>query len=119
MDEPEDLLRQMRDLIKVEAGGPVTLASILNTMPYSYRDRLFSLEELAKDLSLIDQPGGDGEPPPMGVVSTRDMLFYLRREHKNLQYTETMQLRNLCWAELGLSTMVEKLNIELGSGSEE
>lgn len=119
MNEPEDLLLQMRELIKVEAGRPVSSAFILNTLPYSYRDRLFSLEDLAEDLSLIDQPGGEENPPPMGVVSTRDMLFYLRREHKNLLYTETMRLRNLCWAELGLSAMIERLTTELGSGSEE
>lgn len=119
MNEPKDLLRRVWELIRTEAGSPVSRASILNVLPYSYRDMEGSLEELTEDLNLIDQPGGDGEPPPMGVVNARDMLFYLRREHKNLQYEETMHLRSLCWTELGLSTMIERLSIEFGSGSEE
>ncbi len=119
MDEPEDLLQQMRELIKVEAEDVVDRSAVYDVLWYRGTRNQVLLEDLADDIRLIDQPGGEGNPPPVGVVNTQELLSYLRREHKNLKYTETMRLRNLCWSELGLSTMIERLKVEFSSGSEE
>lgn len=118
MDEPEDLLRQMRELIKFEASEQVRLDVVFDTLGRRRFERHL-IEDLFADLNLIDKPGGESEPPPLGVVGTRDLLIYLRKEHKNLKYEETMRLRNLCWGELGLSAMIKYWIEKVGSGSEE